>query len=130
MGLPNEIGEAIFRSFESFQRLEATQTLLTPEQYRQMLLDLGAGADMHNGEWEDHVQEKVVDAQGKTKTVIRTVISPGTPEEELRRILKEAGAKTELSEIGLTEEILPRTYRFAPFVRAKLTLLRIAGLLR
>lgn len=112
MGLPNEIGEAIFRSFESFQRLEATQTLLTPEQYRQMLLDLGAGADMHNGEWEDHVQEKVVDAQGEVKTVTKTVISPGTPEEELRPALEQnvRGLETYKMVVRAQMDMITRKY--------------------
>lgn len=38
------IGEALFRSFDSFLKYEAAQTLLTPEQFEQMVLNLGAGA--------------------------------------------------------------------------------------
>lgn len=112
MGLPKEIGEAIFRTFESFQRLEATQTLLTPEQYRQMLLDLGAGADMHNGEWEEVLQEKVVDAEGKTKTVAKTVMSPGTPEEELRPVLEQnaRGLETYKMVVRAQMDMLTRKY--------------------
>ena len=112
MGLPNEIGEAIFRSFESFQRLEATQTLLTPEQYRQMLLDLGAGTDMHNGEWEEFLQEEVVDAQGKTKTVVKTVMFPGTPEEELRPALEQnaRGLETYKMVVRAQMDMITRKY--------------------
>ena len=112
MGLPKEIGEAIFRSFGSFQRLEATQTLLTPEQYRQMLLDLGAGADMHNGEWEDYVHEDVVDAQGKVKTVTKTVMSPGTPEEKLRPVLEQnaRGLETYKMVVRAQMDMIARKY--------------------
>ena len=112
MGLPNEIGEPIFRSFESFQRLEATQTLLTPEQYRQMLLDLGAGTDMHNGEWEETLQEKVVDAQGKTETVTKRVMSPGTPEEELRPVLEQnaRGLETYKMVVRAQMDMITRKY--------------------
>ena len=112
MGIPKGIGEAIFRSFESFQRLEATQTLLTPEQYRQMLLDLGAGTDMHNGEWEETLQEKVVDAQGKTETVTKRVMSPGTPEEELRPVLEQnaRGLETYRMVVRAQMDMITRKY--------------------
>ncbi|MCF2616343.1 hypothetical protein JQM68_03930 [Oscillibacter valericigenes] len=112
MGIPKTIGEPIFRSFESFQRLEAAQTLLTPEQYRQMLLDLGAGADMHNGEWEKTIQEKVVDAQGKTEVVVKKVMSPGTPEEELRPVLEQnaRGLETYKMVVRAQMDMITRKY--------------------
>jgi len=41
-----DIGEKIFRSFGTFLAMEAPQTILSPAQFRQMLLDLGAGAGL------------------------------------------------------------------------------------
>ena len=46
MGRPQDIGEAIFRAFSSMAAMDATQTLLTPQQFRQMVLDLGAGGNL------------------------------------------------------------------------------------
>ncbi|MDE5589218.1 MAG: hypothetical protein K2J60_08785 [Acetatifactor sp.] len=46
LGMPKTIGEPLFRSPRSFLDLEAAQTLLTPEEYRKMLLNLGAGAEL------------------------------------------------------------------------------------
>ncbi|MDE6639157.1 MAG: hypothetical protein K2K63_01355, partial [Acetatifactor sp.] len=43
---PVDIGEALFRTLSSFLKLEATETLLTPEQLRRMLLNLGAGGGL------------------------------------------------------------------------------------
>ncbi len=40
---PENIGEPIFRGFETFISLRATQKLLTPEAFRTMVLQLGAG---------------------------------------------------------------------------------------
>ena len=46
MGRPENIGEAIFRAFSNMAAMDATQTLLTPQQFRQMVLDLGAGGNL------------------------------------------------------------------------------------
>ncbi|MCD8363675.1 MAG: hypothetical protein LUC98_12105 [Lachnospiraceae bacterium] len=47
---PN-IGEALFRSFDSFFGLEAAEKMLTPESAVALLKNLGAGAGMHKGKW-------------------------------------------------------------------------------
>ncbi|MCD8241167.1 MAG: hypothetical protein LUD73_01860, partial [Lachnospiraceae bacterium] len=47
----NDIREPLFRSFTGFMGTEAARKLLTPEKARAMILDLGAGAEMHKGEW-------------------------------------------------------------------------------
>ena len=41
-GLPQDIGEPLFRSFDSFLATRAAQELLTTEQFRQLLEDTGA----------------------------------------------------------------------------------------
>lgn len=46
MNMPENIGEPLFRSLKSFLSLEATHTRLTPEQFKQMLINLGAGAGL------------------------------------------------------------------------------------
>nr|WP_297180688.1 hypothetical protein [uncultured Agathobaculum sp.] len=46
MHLPQDISEAIFRSFTGFTSLRATEKMLSPEQYRTMMLQLGAGGDI------------------------------------------------------------------------------------
>ncbi len=74
-GLPLTIGEPIFRSFKSFSYLEAAQKLLTPDQMRQMIRDIGAGYQMHNGEW--------LQAQNANGDIVH-VKRPGTPEAELK----------------------------------------------
>ncbi len=43
---PSDIGECLFRSTSSFLKTEAAETLLTPEQFRRMLFNLGAGAGL------------------------------------------------------------------------------------
>ncbi len=83
-GLRQNIGEAIFRSYTSFQCYEAAEKLLTPEQYRQMIKDLGAGAGMHKGKWTAPVQKEVIDKEGKKTTEIEMVEREGTPEELLQ----------------------------------------------
>lgn len=46
MNMPPNIGEPLFRNFDGFLTYEAAQTLLTPEQFEQMLFNLGAGAGL------------------------------------------------------------------------------------
>lgn len=77
-GMPFSIGEAIFRSYYPFAALEAAQTLLTPQSYRQMLLDLGAGHQMHKGEW--------VDVQNAT--TLGATKQSGTPDDQLEEAQK------------------------------------------
>lgn len=54
---PKTIGETLFRNLVSFLNVEATQTLLTPEQFKKMLLDLEKG---HGGE---STLRKVIEAR-------------------------------------------------------------------
>lgn len=81
---PN-LGEALFRSFTSFASTEAAQTLLTPEQFRQMVLDLGAGDQMHKGTWDKMKPVETVDENGETVTKMQLDPQPGTPDEELEQ---------------------------------------------
>ena len=46
MGIPKDIGEPIFRSFASTASMEAVVRLMSPEEFRQMVLDLGAGGNL------------------------------------------------------------------------------------
>ncbi len=46
MNLPSDTTETLFRSFDGFLTSEAAQTLLTPEEFEQMLFNLGAGAGL------------------------------------------------------------------------------------
>ncbi len=83
LGMTENIGEPVFRSFDPFLKKEATKKLLSPEEFRRMVLDLGAGAGMHCGTWESRKVEKVVDDNGEEHMERRTVQHPGTPREEL-----------------------------------------------
>ena len=56
---PEDIGEPIFRSFESFISLRATQKLLTPEAFRTMVLQLGAGGGMTHAAPEEEREAAV-----------------------------------------------------------------------
>ena len=56
---PKNIGEPIFRSFESFISLRATQKLLTPEAFRTMVLQLGAGGGMTHAAPEEERETAV-----------------------------------------------------------------------
>ena len=46
LGLHTDISEPIFRSFDSFLSLEATEKLLTPEQFYDMVVQLGEGSEI------------------------------------------------------------------------------------
>ena len=73
MGLPENIGEAIFRSLNSFQRTEAAQTLLSPEEYRQMLLNLGAGSGMEPGVTPDEELRPALEQNAAGLATLREV---------------------------------------------------------
>jgi len=45
--------------------------------------------------------------------------------DQIREILKQVGAKTSLEEIGLEEGILEKSVAFSPFVRRRITLMRV-----
>ncbi len=83
LGMPENIGEGLFRSFGAFLKKEAAKKLLSPEEFRQMLLDLGAGAGMHGDAWEGIEQERKVDENGEVYYESKTVLHPATPKEEL-----------------------------------------------
>lgn len=85
LGMKPNLGEALFRSFTSFASTEAAQTLLTPEQFRQMVLDLGAGDQMHKGTWNKMKPVETVDENGETVTKMQLDPQPGTPDEELEQ---------------------------------------------
>lgn len=59
---PETIGETLFRNLVSFLNVEATQTLLTPEQFEQMLLNLEA-TDWIKGQSGQRTLKKVIDAR-------------------------------------------------------------------
>lgn len=50
--------------------------------------------------------------------------------DEIRKLLTTAGAKTRLDEIGLDATILEKSIKLSPFVRRRLTLMRILQLLK
>lgn len=49
---------------------------------------------------------------------------------EIRQILKGVGAKTSLEEIGLGQEVLEDSIAFSPFVRRRLSLMRVLKLIK
>ena len=51
-------------------------------------------------------------------------------EEELARMMDSAGCKRSVYEIGLSEEIIPQSLKLAPYVRRRLSFLRILRMLR
>ena len=60
MGKPADIGEPIFRSLAPTVTMEATAKLCTPEEFRQMVLDLGAGAGMTYEDTPQQAREAAV----------------------------------------------------------------------
>ena len=50
-------------------------------------------------------------------------------EEELEYAMQRAGCKQSVYEIGLTEEIIPQTLKLAPYVRRRLSFLRVSRML-
>lgn len=62
---------------------------------------------------------------GKIKDILEDL--PG--EEEMAHMLDKAGCKKSVEDIGLGEEIIPRSLDLAPYVRRRLTLLRIEKML-
>ncbi|MCD8067283.1 MAG: hypothetical protein LUE87_00020 [Lachnospiraceae bacterium] len=77
-GILPDIGEALFRSFGGFCNTEAAQAILSPEQMKQMAMNLGAGAGLHKGEWEE-VKETLTES----KRIVERTMKPGNTEEEL-----------------------------------------------
>ncbi len=63
---------------------------------------------------------------GKIKTRVESLPSGN----EIRQILKGVGAKTSLEEIGLDQGILEDSIAFSPFVRRRLTLMRLLKLIQ
>lgn len=51
-------------------------------------------------------------------------------EKELRHAMKKAGCRKDVCDIGLTEEIVPVSLRLAPYVRRRLSFLRVSKMLR
>lgn len=49
--------------------------------------------------------------------------------DEMEEMLQKAGCRSSVQDIGLTEEIIPASLRLAPYVRRRLTLLRICRML-
>lgn len=57
-------------------------------------------------------------------------IIEGLPEEdELYQAMKKAGCRKDVYDIGLTEEIIPESLRLAPYVRRRLSFLRVSKML-
>lgn len=73
MGMPENIGEPVFRSLTSFQRTQAAQTLLSPEEYRQMLLNLGAGSGMEPGVTPDETLRPALEQNAAGLATLREV---------------------------------------------------------
>ena len=50
-------------------------------------------------------------------------------EEDMIHLLNKAGCKTSVQDIGLREDIIPISLRIAPYVRRRLSFLRISKML-
>jgi glycerol-1-phosphate dehydrogenase [NAD(P)+] len=61
----------------------------------------------------------------KIREIIRSVPSYG----ECLEIMKRAGCKTTLEEIGKSEELFNKCVRYSPFMRRRLTLLRLQDMI-
>ncbi len=61
---------------------------------------------------------------------IAAIIEELPEEKELRRAMKNAGCRRDVYDIGLTEEIIPESLRLAPYVRRRLSFLRVSKMLR
>lgn len=51
-------------------------------------------------------------------------------EEKLMRVMERAGCKKSVYDIGLTEEIIPQSLELAPYVRRRLSFLRVSKMLK
>ena len=60
---------------------------------------------------------------------ICNIISEIPQTEELLKIYRQIGAKESLTDIGVSEEILPELLNYSPYVRNRLTLMRVRRLL-
>ncbi len=112
LGMPENLGESLFRSFGAFLKKEAAKTLLSPEDFRQMLLDLGAGTGMHCEPWESVEKERTVDEDGEELYVRRTVQHPATPREELEPAIQKnrAGLATYKRIMEAQYDMISRKY--------------------
>ena len=60
---------------------------------------------------------------------IAEIIDEIPDEPELKHLLEKAGCKKSVYDIGLEEELLPLSLRLAPYVRRRLSLLRVSKML-
>ena len=60
---------------------------------------------------------------------IANIIEELPEEKELDHAMKKAGCRRDVYDIGLTEEIIPLSLRLAPYVRRRLSLLRVSKML-
>ncbi len=60
---------------------------------------------------------------------IREILAELPDVDEMEEMLQKAGCRSSVQDIGLTEEIIPVSLRLAPYVRRRLTLLRICRML-
>lgn len=63
-------------------------------------------------------------------TKIADLVERLPDEEEMERVMHRAGCRRSVYEIGLTEEIIPQSLKLAPYVRRRLSLLRVCRMLR
>ncbi|MDE5589220.1 MAG: hypothetical protein K2J60_08795, partial [Acetatifactor sp.] len=74
MGMPPTIKGPLFRNLNNFPLYEAAQTLLTPEQLRRMLINLGAGAGLtHDSEKE--TRDKAIEKNNAGLDTYRKVLT-------------------------------------------------------
>lgn len=74
MGKPQDIGEPIFRSFPPTVSMEATEKLCTPEQFRQMVLDLGAGDGMTYEDTPQQEREAAVEQNARGLAAYKRIV--------------------------------------------------------
>jgi len=112
LGMPENIGESLFRKYDAFLKKEAVKTLLSPTAFRQMLLDLGAGEGLHCEPWESVEKERTVDEDGEELYVRRTVQHPATLREELEPAIQKnrAGLATYKRVMEAQYDMISRKY--------------------
>ena len=131
-----KVGVASILTAKVYHRLgELSQT-----EIRQMIMDHGMMdiddiRNVYKGLHENVVNENRQDIVGKIDAEsiterweeIRTIIHAIPPWERLKNLLISVGAKTELSDIGADDELCETILKYSPYIRNRLTLLRLAN---
>ncbi|MDE5589219.1 MAG: hypothetical protein K2J60_08790 [Acetatifactor sp.] len=112
MNMPSNIGEPLFRSFDGFLTYEAAQTLLTPEQFEQMLFNLGAGAglDLDISEYEEQLKQAIEEENDKKKQELEKKKNDAEEQRDEAIKMNNAGLDTLREVLTAQYDMLERKY--------------------